>query len=148
MSCWALAFIVLVSLLAPASRAELPPLIPREILFGNPERVSPVLSPDGKWLAWRAPDSKNVLQVWLEKVGEKSPRAVTRDKKRGIRSYTWAYDNRTLIYLQDVDGDENWHIYGADLSSGNVRDYTPFEGPAHGDRSQVSRRGFGLAESS
>ena len=125
---WALAFILSVSLLAPASRAELPPLIPREILFGNPEKVSPELSPDGKWLAWRAPDSKNVLQVWLEKVGEKNPRAVTRDKKRGIRSYTWAYDNRTLLYLQDVDGDENWHIYGADLSSGNVRDYTPFEG--------------------
>ena len=50
MGYWALAFILSVSLLASASRAELPLLIPREILFGNPEKVSPELSPDGKWV--------------------------------------------------------------------------------------------------
>ena len=27
--------------------AGLPPLIPRDVLFGNPDRVSPTLSPDG-----------------------------------------------------------------------------------------------------
>ena len=47
---------------APAA-AEPPPLIPRDVLFGNPERTSPHLSPDGKRLAWLAPDKKNVLQV-------------------------------------------------------------------------------------
>ena len=30
---------------------QLPPLIPRDILFGNPERTNPKLSPDGKYLA-------------------------------------------------------------------------------------------------
>ena len=43
---------------------QLPPLIPRELLFGNPERTSPSLSPDGKYLAYIAPDQKNILQVW------------------------------------------------------------------------------------
>ena len=47
-----------------SSRADLPPLIPRETLFGNPERVGPQISPDGKRLAFIAPDTKNVLQVW------------------------------------------------------------------------------------
>src|SRR5437588_308599 len=46
-------------------RADEPPLIPRDILFGNPERASPELSPDGKFLAYLAPDDKNVLQVFL-----------------------------------------------------------------------------------
>ena len=48
------------------ARAELPPLIPREVLFGNPERVSPQISPDGKRLAWIAPNTNNVLQVWIK----------------------------------------------------------------------------------
>jgi dipeptidyl aminopeptidase/acylaminoacyl peptidase len=112
----------------PALRADAPPLIPREVLFGNPEKVSPQISPDGKRLAWIAPNDKNVLQVWVKTIGGTDDKVVTADKKRGIRRYFWAQDNKTIIYLQDVDGDENWHAYGADLASGNVRDYTPFQG--------------------
>lgn len=108
--------------------AELPPLIPRDLLFGNPERTSPGLSPDGTRLAWLAPDTNNVLQVWVQTIGKDDQKIVTADKKRGIRQYFWAKNNRVLLYLQDTDGDENFHIYGVDLPSGNVRDYTPFQG--------------------
>jgi dipeptidyl aminopeptidase/acylaminoacyl peptidase len=111
-----------------AAQAELPPLISRDLLFGNPERTSPSLSPDGTRLAWLAPDTNNVLQVWVKTVGKGDERIITADKKRGIRQYFWAKDNRNLIYLQDSDGDENFHAYGVDLDSGNVRDYTPFQG--------------------
>ena len=109
-------------------QADLPPLIPRDLLFGNPERTAPALSPDGAKLAWLAPDTNQVLQVWVKTVGQKDDKPVTADKKRGIRQYFWAKDNRTLLYLQDSDGDENFHLYGVDLASGNVRDYTPFQG--------------------
>ena len=34
----------------------LPPLIPRSVLFGNPDRMSPTLSPDGTRLGFVAPD--------------------------------------------------------------------------------------------
>jgi dipeptidyl aminopeptidase/acylaminoacyl peptidase len=108
--------------------AELPPLIPREVLFGNPERTSPRLSPDGRRLAWIAPDKRNVLQVWVKTIGKDDDKSVTADKKRGIRQYLWAEDDRTLLYLQDTDGDENFHVHGVDLESGNVRDFTPFQG--------------------
>src|SRR6266478_2101063 len=118
----------LTALSAPFAQAELPPLIAREVLFGNPERTNPHLSPDGARLAWTAPDKKNVLQVWIKTVGKDDDKAVTADKKRGIRQYFWAENSRILIYLQDADGDENWHAYGVDLESGNVRDYTPFQG--------------------
>ena len=104
------------------------PVISREILFGNPERVSPKLSPDGKKLAWIAPDEKNVLQVWVKTIGQEDGKKVTADKKRGIRQYLWAQDDRTLLYLQDSDGDENFHVFGVDLVAGNVRDLTPFQG--------------------
>jgi dipeptidyl aminopeptidase/acylaminoacyl peptidase len=98
------------------------------VLFDNPERASPQLSPDGKRLAWVAPDKKNVLQVWVKTIGKEDDKIVTADKKRGIRQYFWAQDNKTLLYAQDNDGDENFHFYGVDLESGNVRDYTPFQG--------------------
>ena len=80
--------------------ADLPPLIPRDVLFGNPERANPQLSPDGKRLAWLAPDKKNVLQVWVKTIGKDDDKMVTADKKRGIRNYAWAPDNKTILYLR------------------------------------------------
>jgi dipeptidyl aminopeptidase/acylaminoacyl peptidase len=108
--------------------AQQPPLIARDILFGNPERAQPRISPDGARLAWIAPDKKNVLQVWVKTIGKEDDKVITADKKRGIRNYAWAQDGRTLLYLQDNDGDENFHVFGVDLERGNVRDYTPVEG--------------------
>ncbi|MBD1935384.1 MULTISPECIES: S9 family peptidase [Cyanophyceae] len=107
---------------------QLPPLIPREILFGNPERTSPRLSPDGKYLAYIAPDTQNVLQVWLRTIGEEGDRQLTADKKRGIRIFFWTYNADQLIYMQDSDGDENFHLYLVNIHSNSVRDLTPFQG--------------------
>lgn len=107
---------------------QLPPLIPRDILFGNPERTRPQLSPDGKYLAYIAPDEKNVLQVWLRTVGQEDDRKLTDDKKRGIRMYGWTYSPDRLVYLQDSDGDENFHFYLVNIQSNIVRDLTPFQG--------------------
>lgn len=108
--------------------SQLPTLIPRDILFGNPEKASPQLSPDGKYLAYIAPDENNVLQVWLQTVGQDDHRQLTADKKRGIRLYFWTYDGNHLIYMQDADGDENFHCYSVDVHSNIVRDLTPFQG--------------------
>src|SRR5207248_11788731 len=91
---------------APQARAELPPLIPRDVLFGNPDRAAPKISPDGKRLAYLRPDDKNVLQVWVRTIGKDDDRPVTQDPKRGIRQYYWAYDNKHLLYPQDADGDK------------------------------------------
>ncbi|CAD5980405.1 Dipeptidyl aminopeptidase BIII [Planktothrix tepida] len=107
---------------------QLPPLIPRELLFGNPERTSPSLSPDGKYLAYIAPDDNNILQVWLKIVGQEETQALTRDPKRGIRFFFWTYNPDQLMYVQDSDGDENWHLYLVDVQTHIVRDLTPFQG--------------------
>jgi len=90
-------------------------LIPRRILFGNPERVSPRISPNGTSLAWIAPHNE-VLNVWTAPVGPEgvdwdSAQVVTNDTDRGIRVFLWAHDGRHLLYLQDTGGDENWRLY-------------------------------------
>jgi dipeptidyl aminopeptidase/acylaminoacyl peptidase len=107
-------------------------LIPRRVLFGNPERVAPRISPDGTTLAWIAPH-EGVLNVWTAPVGQDGPdwaaaRVVTDDTDRGIRVHSWAHDGRHLLYLQDTGGDENWRLFDVDLHTMERRDLTPFEG--------------------
>ncbi|MEG4216423.1 S9 family peptidase [Microcoleus sp. Pol14C6] len=109
-------------------KTEIPPLIEREILFGNPEKTRPQLSPDGKYLAYIAPDEHNVLQVQLRTVGQADDRQLTADKKRGIRIFYWTYSGEELIYQQDIDGDEKWHLFSVNIQSNLVRDLTPFQG--------------------
>ncbi|MBW4675053.1 MAG: S9 family peptidase [Desmonostoc geniculatum HA4340-LM1] len=114
--------------MSSATATSLSPLIPREILFGNPEKASPRLSPDGKYLAYIAPDEQNILQVWLRTVGQEDDQILTADKKRGIRIFFWTYNANQLIYMQDLDGDENFHLYLVNIESKIVRDLTPFQG--------------------
>lgn len=103
----------------------LPPLIPRDILFGNPERATPLLSPDGRRLAYLAP-LDGVLNVWVGSAAEADYRPVTRDRDRGIRVYFWGRDSGHILYLQDKGGDENWRLFAVDLSTGAERELTPY----------------------
>src|ERR1017187_4541862 len=103
-------------------------LIPRKVLFGNPDKANARISPDGKQLSFLAPVD-GVLNVWvgpIDKPDDAKP--VTQDKKRGIRSYSWAFTSQHLLYIQDQGGDENWHIYRVDLKSGETKDLTPIKG--------------------
>jgi len=108
-------------------------LIPRQVLFGNPERISPRISPDGTRLAWIAP-REGVLNVWVAPADAEAgvdwaaATVVTDDADRGIRMFAWAHDGRHLLYLQDTGGDENWRLHDVDLETIQRRDLTPFEG--------------------
>jgi len=103
-----------------------PQLIPREILFGNPVKSSPKISPDGTRMAYLAPVD-NVLNVWVKTIDKEDDKAVTKDDDRGIRIYFWAEDNKHIMYLQDVGGNENWRLYAVNLETDEIRDLTPYE---------------------
>ena len=118
--------VVFLFLLATQAFAELPALIPRDVLFGNPEKAGPQISPDGKLIAYLAPDN-GVLNVWVRTAGRADDSVVTSDKKRGVRNYFWQQDSRHILYLQDEGGNENWHVYQTDLATKETRDLTPFE---------------------
>ena len=112
----------------PTDKQETTPLIPRNVLFGNPDRATPRLSPDGARIAYLAP-VEGVLNVWVgptEDLAQAKP--VTHDRARGIRMYFWAYTSQHIIYLQDKGGDENWRAYSVDLTTGKTIDLTPMEG--------------------
>jgi dipeptidyl aminopeptidase/acylaminoacyl peptidase len=103
-----------------------PELIPREVLFGNPVKTSPQISPDGQMMAYLAPVN-NVLNVWVKTIDKEDDRVVTKDDNRGIRWYFWGEDSEHIMYLQDVGGDENWRLYGINLKTDEIKDLTPYE---------------------
>lgn len=108
------------------------PLIPRSALFGDPTRTRPRLSPDARRMAYLAPD-EGVLNVWVRTVGQEDDHVLTRDRSTGIRMYAWAETGDRILYLQDLDGDENFHLYAVDLVGGEPVDLTPHEGATVGD---------------
>jgi WD40-like Beta Propeller Repeat len=90
------------------------PLIPRGLLYGNPERASAAISPDGERLGYLAPVD-GVLNVWVGPRRGGDFRPATSDLSlmtptRGIRWWAWAPDNRHLVFVQDQGGDENWRL--------------------------------------
>jgi dienelactone hydrolase len=98
------------------------------VLFGNPDRVSPSVSPDGRLLGYVGP-LDGVLNVWVEPLDGSAPaRAVTKDADRGVRTYAFCHDDRSLLYLQDTAGDESWRLYVLDLQTGDARLVTPERG--------------------
>lgn len=119
----------------PPAPAKPPPradatLIPRAVLFGNPDRLAPRVSPDGKRIAFLAPD-QGVLNLWVGPIDDPdAARPVTRDRERGVRRYFWPYTGDHILYAQDKGGDENWHVFAVELKSGEIKDLTPFEGVA------------------
>ena len=103
------------------------PLISRDILFGNPDKASVQVSPDGQYLSFLAPVN-NVLNVWVAPAdAPEKAEPVTRDTLRGIRIYFWAHTNKHIIYLQDLAGDENWQVHVVDITTKEDRNLTPFE---------------------
>ncbi|MBN2443426.1 MAG: hypothetical protein JXJ04_18840, partial [Spirochaetales bacterium] len=109
-------------------KINIPELIPRKVLFGNPDKIQATISPDGKYLAYIAPSTEGVNNVWVKTFGKNDEEMITHEKYRGIQSYFWSYNNEQILFVQDKDGDENFHIYSVTLSSKKIKDITPFEG--------------------
>jgi dipeptidyl aminopeptidase/acylaminoacyl peptidase len=96
------------------------PIISRKVLFGNPEKASVMLSPDGKYISYLAPKN-GVLNVWVAPKDDLSKaKSITNDRDRGIRQYFWSYDNNHILYMQDEKGDENFRLYSHDFKANST----------------------------
>jgi len=102
-----------------------PPLLARELLFGNPQRANGQLSPDGRWVGYIAPRD-GVLNVYVASSEQPDAgRPVTNDRLRGIRGYNFPYTGNHVLYVQDVGGDENFQVFAVDLTTNTEQALTP-----------------------
>ena len=117
------------------SEQGLPPLIDRELLFGDPEIIGAQVSPDGKYIAFLKPFN-GTRNVWVKKTDEPftSARVLTTETKRPIPQYLWSRDAKFVLYAKDNDGDENFNLYAVD----------PSAAPAAGSAAPPSRDLTGL----
>ncbi|MEZ6233046.1 MAG: S9 family peptidase [Phycisphaerales bacterium] len=104
------------------------PLIPRDVLFANPDRAQVRLSPDGRWISYLAAFD-GVLNIWIQPAdaeaqsappGQTIARPLTADRGRGIRRHWWTNSGRHILYMQDDQGDENWRLYSLDVTTGQA----------------------------
>ena len=111
-----LAVVALSILLAPratiAQSNTQPPLIDRELFFGDPEISNAQISPDGKFIAFVKP-FKGTRNIWVKRTEEpfESAKPVTADTKRPIPGYFWSRDGKSILFVQDQAGDENFNVF-------------------------------------
>jgi dipeptidyl aminopeptidase/acylaminoacyl peptidase len=131
---------LLAALATPAIAAEksgtLPPLLDREIFFGDPEVAFASLSPDARYVAFAKP-LDGVLNVWVRGLREpfSAARPMTADKARPVTNFFWSRDSRHILFVQDQGGDENFRVYAVDPAGApaagskvpEARDLTPYK---------------------
>lgn len=135
----ALAWTLLAAAGASAQDAApgLPPLIDRELFFGNPEISGATLSPDGRYIAFRKPWN-GTLNIWVKGAAEPFDAAhrVTAETRRPIPSFFWSRDSKALLYVQDQGGDENFNVYAVDPGAA-----APASADASGARNLTNAKG-------
>lgn len=125
----ALSLIFLFSATALAQNG-LPPLIDRELLFGNPEIAGAQISPDGKFIAFRKPH-QGTMNIWVKRANEPfaNARLLTNETKRPLRGFFWSRDGKFILFVNDQGGNENFNLYAVN----------PNEQPASGAEVPVAR---------
>jgi dipeptidyl aminopeptidase/acylaminoacyl peptidase len=124
-----LSTLLLVALAAPVW-AQSPPVIDRELFFGDPEIAGAQISPDGAFIAFVKP-FKGTRNIWVKKTGEPFANAkpITADTKRPIPTYFWSRDGKYILFVQDKAGDENYNVYAVN----------PADAPASGQDVPAAR---------
>lgn len=93
--------------------------------FARPKASSFRLSPNGRYLSYMEKDGlKN--HVYIKEITTGEVTRVIEEKEEPIKGYGWVNDGR-LFYVMDNGGNENYHIYAADIDGSNSLDLTPFE---------------------
>ncbi len=85
------------------------------------------ISPDGKYLSYKEKDKDSKNHVYVKELNTGKITKAIVEKDDLIKAYGWLNKNR-LYYTQDKGGNENIHLYAANVDGTNLKDLTPFEG--------------------
>jgi len=120
-----LTIIISIFIFGCAPKEEMPPLIPMEDFFRNPEKAAFSLSPDGAHIAWVQPWERR-LNIHVLNIEEEKVTRITSATERDITNYLWKSNSR-VVYVQDKAGDENFKLYAVNIDGSDEKELTPFE---------------------
>ncbi|KDO21395.1 hypothetical protein SPRG_13709, partial [Saprolegnia parasitica CBS 223.65] len=102
------------------------PLVPIPVLFGPTEYASPRVSPDGAHLAYLAPSSNGIMNLFVRpSSGSATAVQLTTEAKRPIRFFRWATNGTHVLYVQDEDGNERFHLFAVHIATATTTNLTP-----------------------
>jgi hypothetical protein len=86
--------------------AQQPPIIDRQLFFGEVQIADAQISPNGQYLSFLKP-YKGTRNIWVKKATDpfSAARPVSAEPTRPIPSYLWSRDSKYILYVQDVGGD-------------------------------------------
>jgi dipeptidyl aminopeptidase/acylaminoacyl peptidase len=102
------------------------PLIPVKDFFRNSEIQSFTISPDGNYLAFLKPYESR-MNIHVRSVDKSEEIRITSTLERDIQGYFWK-NNKTIVFIQDKGGDENFHLFSVKIDGTNTKELTPFDG--------------------
>ncbi|WP_223710925.1 alpha/beta hydrolase family protein [Niabella beijingensis] len=97
-----------------------------EDYFARPKSSQFQLSPGGKYLSYMEKDDAGKRHVYVKEIATGKINRAIEEKEELIKGYGWINDER-LVYAMDKGGNENYHIYAANVDGSNVLDLTPFD---------------------
>ncbi len=98
-----------------------------EDYFKTPDAYSFQLSPDGKYISYLKRRESGERDLYLKETATQKETLLIKQEEDLIRGFYWANDTR-ILYMQDKGGDENYHVYGVDITGQNKKDLTPYDG--------------------
>jgi dipeptidyl aminopeptidase/acylaminoacyl peptidase len=97
-----------------------------EDYFAKPAASEFQLSPNGKYMSYREKDNNNKRHIYVKEIATGKSQRIVEEKEELIRGYGWINDER-LVFVMDKGGNENYHIFAANLDGSNMLDLTPFD---------------------
>lgn len=134
----------------PSSKANLEKLVSYdkgnfkykvEDYFARPKASVFKISPDGKYLSYKEKDPNKKNHVYVKELSSGKITKAIVEKDDLIKSYGWLNKKR-LYYTQDKGGNENIHLYAADIDGNNLKDLTPFDGITLGEITPIKDTDF------
>jgi acetyl esterase/lipase len=104
-------------------------LAPRSVLLAKPDRFCVTMSHDGSKIAYVARKGSEVEVHILDRNGKllrKFP--IKSSRSLWECGLTWMFTDNHLLVLQDKNGDENYQILCFDVTTGESKNLTPFDG--------------------
>lgn len=100
-----------------------PPLIDRELFFGDPEISNTQISPDGNFIALVKP-FKGTRNIWVKRTADpfETAKPITAVTARPIPAYFWSRDGKYILFVQDKGGDENFNVYAVNPADSPAAD--------------------------